>query len=103
MPDWKKIPIDTKLFTNVRETALTKANAAIETAFINEAGGHTRFPGLVEFLTLPGGSQAPTYPAEWQGNLIAVSNSRIYQIDQSGNVVDVTGVPLSGDVRPIFD
>jgi len=77
MADWKPIPIDSKLFTNVRETALKKANAAIENAFINEAGGHTRFPGLEVVLTLPGGSVAPTYLSEWQGNLIAVSNSRI--------------------------
>ena len=103
MADWKPIAIDTKLFTNVRETALKKANAAIENAFINEAGGHTRFPGLQAVVTLLGAGVAPTYLSEWQGNLIATSNSRIFRMDQSENVLDVTGVPLSGDGRAVFD
>jgi hypothetical protein len=98
---WKPVPISERLFTNVKEQVLRKSSAAIENAFINEAGGHTRFPGLVEFCRLQG--SAPTYLNDWQGDLIAVSNSRVYRISKNGNVNDVTGVPLLGDSRPIFD
>jgi hypothetical protein len=97
---WKEVPISTKLFTNVRETVLRKAQAAIENAFINEAGGHSRFPGMSTFCTLAGG--APTYLDEWKGDLLAVTNSRIYRVDKSATARDVTGVPLSGEGRAHF-
>lgn len=99
--EWKPVPINQKLFTNVQETVLRQANAAIENAFINESGGHTRFPGMRQFVALNG--NAPAYLTEWQQDLIAVSNSRTYRIDSNGNVVEVTGVPLSGGLRPVFD
>ena len=97
---WRQIAIDSKLFLNVRESALRKATAAMENCFPNEAGGVTRFPGLVPFCTLAGA--APTYLHEWQGDLIAASNSRVYRIDRSGTKTDVTGVPLSGEGRCVF-
>lgn len=99
--DWKNIPLDAKLFTNVREVALRKATAALENGFPNEAGGITRFPGLASFATLSG--NAPTYLDEWQGDLVAVSNSRIYLVNRAGTITDVTGVPISGNGRCVFD
>ena len=99
--EWKKIDISSKLFTNVREVALRKATAALENAFPNEADGITRFPGLAPYITLSG--NAPTYLDEWQGDMIAVSNSRIYRINSKGVATDVTGVPLSGAGRCMFD
>lgn len=101
MGKWQEIPISTKLFTNVNEAVLTRANAAVENAFINEAGGHTRFPGLRQFCALEGA--APTYLGEWEGDLIAESNSRVYRISRAGTVNDVTGVPVSGEGRTIFE
>jgi len=97
---WKDVKIDSKLFTNVHETVLRRTNAAIENAFINESGGHSRFPGLVEFADLAG--VAPTYLDEWRGDLIAESGSRVYRCDKNGNATDVTGVPVSGDGRTVF-
>lgn len=98
---WKPIELQAKLFRNVNEVVLRKAAAAIENAFINETGGHTRFPGLREFSVLDG--NAPTYLFDWEQDLIAVSNSRVYRIDRAGVATDVTGVPLSGSKRAIFE
>jgi len=98
---WKNIALNSKLFLNVKETALRKGAAAAENLFFNEAGGQSRFPGLRSFVALAG--QAPTYLWEWEGDLVAVSNSRIYRIDRAGNKTDVTGVPLSGQGRAMFD
>ena len=98
---WENVPIGEKLFTNVGETVLRKSNAAVENAFYNEASGITRFPGMVQFAELAANS--PTYLHEWEGDLIAVSNSRIYKITKDGTATDVTVIPLSGNFRPIFD
>lgn len=100
MAEWRPLPIDGKLFLNVQESCLSKSGAALENAFANEAGGFTRFPGLAAFATLTGG--APTYLDEWQGDLIAVSNSRVWRIKEDGTASDITGVPVSGSGRVIF-
>lgn len=99
--EWKDVEISAKLVTNIDEVALRRSSAAVENAFMNEAGGHSRFPGLTQFVDLTG--VAPTYLAEWNGDLMAVSNSRIYRVDKAGTAEDVTGVPLSGSSRPQFD
>lgn len=98
---WKDVPLSDGLFSNVNEAVLSKGSASLENGFVNELGGISRFPGIKDFIDLPG--NAPTYLWEWQKDLIAVSNSRIYRIDDSGNATDVTGVPVSGDGRVIFD
>ncbi len=98
---WKPIDLSARLFTNVDEAVLRKASAAIENAFINEAGGQSRFPGLADFATLAGNS--PVYLWDWQEDLIAVTNSRWYRVSSAGVVTDVTGVPLTGGRRPVFD
>lgn len=97
---WRDVDLASKFFTNVRETALRRAAAALENSFANESGGQTRFPGLSSFCTLAGNN--PTYLYDWQQDLIAVSNSRVYRIDSNGVKTDVTGVPLGGDGRCIF-
>lgn len=104
MGQWLAIDITAKLFQNIEEAVLRKSAAALENCFINEAGGHSRFPGLSAFVTLPG--TAPTYLYPWKapvGDLIAVSNSRVYRINKAGSISDVTGVPVSGGQRVIFD
>lgn len=100
MAEWKSLPIDGKLFTNIQESCLSKNGAALENAFANEGGGFTRFPGLDSFATLTGA--APTYLDEWRGDLIAVSNSRVWRVKETGAASDITGVPVSGSGRAIF-
>ena len=88
------------MFGNIDESALTRAPAAIENAYENVAGGISRFPGLIKFATFPG---QRTYLSTWNGSLIAGTDAgRLYRIDRSGKVTDVTGVPISGGRRMIF-
>lgn len=101
MPRWENLSIDAKLFANVQESCLTRNSAAVENAFANEAGGYTRFPGLAPFATLVG--KSPTYLEEWRGDLIAVSGSKVWRIKEDGTATDITGVPVSGPNRVVFD
>lgn len=99
MANWQKVPLEA-LNLNTDETLLSRAAAAMENCYRNEAGGASRFPGQKAFVSLPG-AKTWTYPH--RNNLIAVTNEgRCYRIDQAGDVQDVTGVPLSGGRRPIF-
>ncbi len=98
---WEDIPLQNKLFTNVEESVLRNGNAAIENAFINEAGGHTKFPGLKLFATLSG--NLPVYLHEWKQDLIAVTAGRFYKLNPLGAAKDVTGVPITGGLRVTFD
>jgi hypothetical protein len=98
----ERIPIEAKWFANVHETALTKAQAAIENGFQNEAGGHSRFPGHAVFCTLPG-DNGRVYLHDWRGNLMAATSSgNLFKVDRNGAVANVTGVPISGGLRVIF-
>ena len=98
---WYPLPVDAKWFTNVDESVLSRANAAIENAFVNESGGHTRFPGLRLFADL--GGKARVYLHDWQKDLIAVGgDGRCFRLDKDGNVENVTGVPVSGGHRVMF-
>lgn len=97
---WRDVPFAEKLFTNVKEAVLTKASAALENCFINEAGGHSRFPGLTQRIEL--GGAARVYLSEWQGDLMAESGGRLHRINRSLTAEDITGVPVSGGRRTIF-
>jgi hypothetical protein len=98
---WIPIPIDSKLFTNVHESVLTRAHAALENSYVNEAGGHSRFPGLKDFATL--GGVARVYMHEWKGDLVTVtSQGKVYRVDSGGAVTQVLGVPVSGGKRVVF-
>lgn len=99
--EWKAVPFNAKLLHNVGETSLRQNSAALENAFINEQGAAVRFPGLAPFATLSG--RAPTYLHEWRGDMVAVSNSRMYRVLPDGTVQDVTDVPISGNRRVIMD
>ena len=98
---WKDIDISEKLFTNVTDAATLSGAAALENAFMNEQKGISRFPGLANVVTLIG--NLPTYLHEWDKDLIAVTNGHVYRINQAGIATDVTGVPVSGDGRVVFD
>jgi hypothetical protein len=96
---FKPIPIDGKLFLNVDETGLEQATAALENAFQNEAGGFSRFPGLVEFADLAGdvGDDGRCYGVEYNGDMIvATSRGNLYRIDKNANIENVTAAPISG-------
>src|SRR5882724_9762977 len=95
------LPLDSKLFLNVAETALQHAAAALENVVVTEAKGLRRFPVLASFATLL--DQGRVYLTDWRGDLLAsTSFGRFYRIDAMGNVADVTGVPLSGGSRTIY-
>ncbi len=99
--DWTPIPLNPKWFANVEETALTRAHARIENCFVTEADGVSRFPGLVEFASLPGNE--PVYLHDFRDDLIAVTGAgRMYRLDKAAVTEDVTDVPISGGRRPTF-
>lgn len=97
---WVEVPINSKLFQNVKEAVLTRASAALENCFQNETGGHSRFPGLKDFTDLAG--NAPVYLDEWKGDMVAVSSGNVWRIDRLGNANNVTGTPVSGGRRATF-
>src|SRR5574340_718538 len=101
MSQQRAIPISDKLFLNVKESCLTQGSAALENAYQNEVGGISRFPGLESFSTLAGNQS--TYLHEWNGDLIAVSGSRIWRVSQNGTATEATGIQVSGSGRVIFD
>lgn len=100
--EWTPLPLDGKLFLNVDETALSRANSKLENAYTNDVGGFSRFPGLSPYLQLP--DHGRVYCSDWRGDLMAAtSKGRLYRIDQSKNAEDVTAVPVAGGGRVIFD
>ncbi len=98
--NWTAIPIDAQIFENLPEVDLRNSNATIENAWINEIGGHSRFPGLVRFAQLNAGR---VFLDSWQDDLVAVTSAgKVYRIDMNGTPTDVTGVVPSGGNRPVF-
>ena len=101
MRPWTPIPIDGRMYLNVKEGSLTRALATVENAFVNDAGGHSRFPGLKSFADLP--TPGRVYLFDWRDNLLAsTSLGRLYRINAGGQWEDVTGVPITGGRRAIF-
>lgn len=101
MADWADIPLASKLFTNIEEEGLTKAFADLENSYINEAGGHVRFPGLKPFCTLTGHGRVSL--GEWKNDLIAVTaDGQVFRVTPNGEAENVTGVPVTGARRAIF-
>lgn len=100
--NWQEIPIGLRLFQNLDESVLSSSMVALENAFITEAKGQSRFPGLKPFVTVPDGGRV--YLNEWRGDLVAATNrGRIYRIGMGGQIADVTGTPISGGRRIVFD
>jgi hypothetical protein len=99
--NWLPLPLDKPFFANLDQDAVVGAQTAIENGFINEQGGHTRFPGLKEFATL--GDNGRVYMNDLSGDLIAAtSKGRVYRLDRAGNVEPINGVAVSGGKRVIF-
>ena len=100
MADWVDVPIDTKLFQNIEEEQLTRAFAALENSFVNEAGGMTRFPGIKPFVTLP--NKRRVYIHDWRGDMMAVAGAQLFRIDEAGTIETIPGAPISGSGRVLF-
>lgn len=99
--DWEALPLDKPLFANLDADAVVGYQTAIENGFINELGGHTRFPGLKVFAPL--GGKARVYLHDFDGDLIAAtSQGQTYRIDRRANVANVTAVPVAGGRRVVF-
>lgn len=101
MQQWIDVPLDSQMFQNLDESTLRRSPRTMENAYINEAKGHSRFPGLRQWKSLPGGGNV--YLDEWLGNLIAATDKgRVFRISSSGAIEDVTGVVPTGNGRIIF-
>lgn len=101
MKRWIEVPLDAQMFQNLDESVLRRSPRTLENAYINEANGHSRFPGLTRWKLLDGGGNV--YLHDWQGDLVAVTDhGRIFRIDLLGNVTDATGVVPSGGGRVTF-
>ncbi|WP_417790280.1 hypothetical protein [Terasakiella pusilla] len=101
MGKWLPVDIASKLYEGVSEEALNSAQAAMENAYVTQAQTLHRFPGLSFFAEVKG--KYPVYLSEWKEDLIAVTgNGSVYRCDESGNVEDVTGTPVSGGRRVVF-
>lgn len=101
--EWIDVPLNTKVFENVPEEALTRAHAALENAFVTEAEGVSRFPGLKDFVDTGGAAEVFLAPDEFRGDMIAARrDGRVFRIDEDGNKSDVTGVPITGGSRVTF-
>lgn len=101
MGKFTEIPIKTELFKNLDEAALTSSYAALEGAFINEAGGITRFPGLTTFADF--GNASPVYLGKMNNDMIAVTgDGKVRRIDKKANVKALPGPPVLGRRRVTF-
>lgn len=99
---WKPVSLNKGLFANLDPDATVGHQCALENAFVNELGQITRFPGLLPFCNV-GGAADRIYLNDFGGDLIAgTDKGRVFRIDQSANVTDVTGVPVSGGRRMVF-
>lgn len=97
---WVHLPLDEPLNRNADAASLHRAIVRMENCYLNDAGGHTKFPGFVEFARV---GEGPVYLAEWRGDMIAVSaRGRVYRVSSKGAVEDVTGLAVQGPNRPTF-
>lgn len=100
MGTWVDFPLSGELNKNVNGTMLTANAAEIQNAYLNEAGGLSRFPQLRTFLALP--PKFPVYLEDWRNDLMAVAGGRTYRINLAGSYTDVTGASVEGGKRVIF-
>ena len=101
--DWIPLALDKPLFANLTEDAVVGRMAAIENGFINEQGGHTRFPGLVPFSDFSASDNGRVYLNDFEGDLIAsTSRGQVYRVTQNGTALNATKVPISGGRRVII-
>src|ERR1700691_5526941 len=94
------LPLAKPLFANLPQDAVVGHQTAIENGFINDLGGHSRFPGLETFCELDDDGRAYLY--DFEGDLLcATSNGQVYRVGQNGKVTNCTGAPVPGGRRVI--
>lgn len=99
---WQPLPLNQGLFANLNPDAVVGFQTAIENGFVNELGGHTRFPGMRWFANL-GPTANRIYLNDFNNDLIAASDKgQVYRINRAGTVENITQVPVSGGRRVIF-
>ena len=99
--EWTDVPLGTKLFLNVRESVLSRGLAALENAFVNEAGGHSAFPPMK--LIHDFGKPINLYLSDWRGDLIIVDAvGTMHRMARNYAIEDITGIPISGGKRTTF-
>lgn len=97
---WQNIDLDVRIFRNLDEEVLRRSAVTLENAFINEADGHSRFPGAKPFAQIGSGK---VYLHDWRGDLMASTTAgKTFRLDEDANPEDVTGVVLTGSGRVIF-
>jgi len=100
--NWTQLPLDSKLYSNLDPIHLTRAFAAVENGYINEGGGHSRFPGHRRFATF--NSTGRVYMTDFHGDLIAATGlGRLFKVMKTGDFEAVPGVLVPGGKRVIFD
>lgn len=98
---WLPLPLDKPLYANLNEDAVLGFQTAIENGFINDLGGHTRFPGLIERADF--GTNSRVYLHDFNGDGIAATDKgQVFRFDRGYDVTDVTGVPVAGGQRVSF-
>lgn len=101
MGKFTELPISSKLFQNLDEAALTSTYAATENAFVTEASGISRFPGLKVFADF--GNRLPVYLGTINNDLIAVSADGITRrLDKAANAQAIPGPQVLGGRRVNF-
>lgn len=95
------LPIGSKLFKNLDESALTSTYAALENAIINEASGITRLPGMKLFADFGGAS--PVYLGSINNDLMATTaDGKVRRLNRNGGVTDIPGSPVLGGRRVMY-
>jgi hypothetical protein len=98
---WTPLRLDKPLFANLDDDAIIAYQTAIENGYINDLGGHTRFPGLIERADF--GSNSKVYLNDQGGDLIAATDKgQVFRIDRNYNVADATDVRVEGGRRVVF-
>jgi hypothetical protein len=99
---WRPLPIEKAWHANLPERALTVSAAALENRYVNEANGHSAFPHLHPWVSLPG-ENGRVYLTERDNELVAVTDSgRLYTLDREGRPRDRTALSIAVASRPTF-
>jgi hypothetical protein len=104
--NWLKIPLDSKVLAKVSDTVLQNRVARLENAYVvseedtKKYKAIARFPHLEPWITLP--IKNKVFLSEWLDDQVAVCGGRMYRLDNSGNITDVTGASVTGGGRPVF-
>lgn len=100
-----KLPVTGSPYRNTDETELDQVNAAVQDAYVDEAGYTQKRPGLTEWADL-GTSKGIDGLYWWdeQSQVIAVSNGQTYRhTDYTGTNTEITGASHTVGNRVSFD